>query len=206
MSRDQTSTTTYQGFEAEIDSDHYLARVLGTSAVQHRLGMENDWEKTLARLSGNSVSDSPSATSLSSSDLTYNVRRGSSQVEIQDAVSSLNLLLGRMDLHNDSQIQSQSQSHRRRRRLAGVRMGEGEGGGEVTVAGEQEDWVRMDSTVRKRKKKINKHKYKKRRKVGGFSLSFTSLFVRLLLQLPASCVAEAFTDMTNMDEDVADHK
>ena len=30
-----------------------------------------------------------------------------------------------------------------------------------------EDWVRMDSTQRKRRKKITKHKYKKRRKVRG---------------------------------------
>ena len=37
----------------------------------------------------------------------------------------------------------------------------------ITVVGEDgsEEWIRMDSTRRKRKKKINKHKFKKRRKV-----------------------------------------
>jgi len=30
----------------------------------------------------------------------------------------------------------------------------------------EEEWVKLDSTQRKRRKKITKHKYKKRRKVG----------------------------------------
>lgn len=66
-----------------------------------------------------------------------------SKLEIDDAVASLNVLLKKMEV-----------TTRGRRR--GLRLSED---------GERDGWVNLDSTQRKRKKKINKHKYKKRRKV-----------------------------------------
>lgn len=64
--------------------------------------------------------------------------------DIDEAVTSLQMVLSRLKL-----------SDRGRSRMVAVVGSDGD-----------EEWVRMDSTQRKRRKKISKHKYKKRRKVG----------------------------------------
>lgn len=70
-----------------------------------------------------------------------------SRGEIDEAVASLQTLLSRLN----------TKGRCGRSRMIAVVGPEGE-----------EEWVRMDSTQRKRRKKITKHKYKKRRKVSDF--------------------------------------
>jgi hypothetical protein len=127
------------GYDVEMDQDQDksddLSRHLAELSMKNRLEVEASWQDVLTRLGDRPV-DTVTAGGRVNTD---------ERLDMENAVGELNALLTRLD--------------RRKTRRSPGRMVEVTGPeGEVEV-------VWMDSTRRKRRKKITKHKYRKRRKV-----------------------------------------
>ena len=123
-----------------------LNSAVNEAGTKNALAAEKEWEAVLAKLgqAGRAQEGKAAAAQVSQAE------RGA----VDAAVSDLNDLLGEMALDES-------------RAMAGGRKKAGSARMMCVVDGEdgEEQWIRMDSTRRKRKKKINKHKFKKRRKV-----------------------------------------
>jgi hypothetical protein len=128
---------------ALFDDEAFLPRTLAEAGVRNRLAGEWAWQETLAHLSGSSSTRLPGGAA-SIAEVSQQAAQGREEVEA--AVADLAGLLERLD----------TPARGRKRLSVATRSGMGMG----------EEVVRMDSVKRKRKKKISKHKYKKRRKVG----------------------------------------
>ena len=143
----------WDGDLASISSS--LSRAIGEASARNRVAADVEWSRILSQLGDKAaIPNKPDSTSSltptpSARQVTVTKEQ---QTDVQSAVSSLTSLLSRLSVNSERQ---QRQSHKGRM-IA------------VVGADGEEEWVRMDSTRRKRKTKMTKHKYKKRRKVGTF--------------------------------------
>ena len=145
LSRSQHLASVFSGefFDAELHTlTSHLNTAVNEANARNTLDAEKEWNDVLTKLG----QPSPQPTSTAAEVKV----EGAEASEVENAVNSLNTLL------EDIRVTDLAESLDKKR---GTHM--------MTVVDEDgnEEWIRMDSTRRKRKKKINKHKFKKRRKV-----------------------------------------
>jgi len=126
-----------------------LNSAVNEAGQKNALAAEKEWEAVLAKL-GQAGRAEQAHEGKAAAVQVSQAERGA----VDAAVSDLNELLGELALDES-------------RAVAGGRKKSGSARMMCVVDGDngEEQWIRMDSTRRKRKKKINKHKFKKRRKV-----------------------------------------
>lgn len=132
-------------FDSDLPSlTSTLNTAVNEAGARNALAAETEWNEIFAKFSG--TSSSPAQPE--SEQLTVSEEEKSA---VNDAVSDLNVLLQGLAVEESALLAGRTKK--------GSKM--------IAVVGEDgsEEWIRMDSTRRKRKKKINKHKFKKRRKV-----------------------------------------
>lgn len=142
-----------------------LTRTVNEAGARNALAAEQEWNDILAGLG------QPSAKAEQAQEVTV---AGGERIAVDEAVVDLSQLLYNLEVESTALAAG-------RTKQKGAKM--------VAIVDEDgnEEWIRMDSTRRKRKKKINKHKYKKRRKVG---LDFCPVRVILLIISGATSIEE----------------
>ena len=129
-------------FDSDLPSlTSSLNSAVNTAGARNALAAETEWNDILAKLSGES-----SGKSLSKKEATQMLPEEKQAVD--EAVYDLNSLLEGLE---ETAVGEKLDANPKM----------------IAVVGPDgaEEWIRMDSTRRKRKKKMNKHKLKKRRKV-----------------------------------------
>lgn len=122
-----------------------LTSTVNRAGAKNALAAESEWNAVLARLGQtDQQSEAEQAQEIT-------VAEGE-RIAVDQAVLGLGELLEELNMESQAGLTRRAGNN-------GAKM--------VAVVDEEgnEEWIRMDSTRRKRKKKINKHKYKKRRKV-----------------------------------------
>lgn len=130
-----------------------LNSAVNEAGAKNSLAAEKEWNDVLARLGEGAQMNADAAAVAGSVEAEVLKVAQAERGAVDSAVSDLNALLGELELEET-------------RAIAGGRKRAGTGRMMCVVDGDEgeEEWIRMDSTRRKRKKKINKHKFKKRRK------------------------------------------
>ena len=150
-SRSQHLASVFNGefFDAELHTlTSHLNTAVNEANARNTLDAEKEWNDIMTKLGSPSPKPSSTAAEVKV--------QGAEASEVENAVNSLNTLL------EDIRVTDLAESLDKKRGTHMMTMVDEDGNGE---------WIRMDSTRRKRKKKINKHKFKKRRKVSfvGFT-------------------------------------
>lgn len=163
-SRSQHLASVFNGefFDAELHTlTSHLNTAVNEANARNTLDAEKEWNDIMIKLG------QPSPKPFSAA---AEVKVQSAEAsEVENAVNSLNSLL------EDIRVTDLAESLDKKRGTHMMTMVDEDG---------NEEWIRMDSTRRKRKKKINKHKFKKRRKVSSVEARFA---VMLIDRLNALC-------------------
>lgn len=135
----ETAERAVENWDNEVDSGEVvLNRDMSEASARNRLLADQEWNMVLAQLGDKSA--------LNQANVAEVKVQSADKEDIDNAVSSLTAVLSDMAI-------KAKRSRRNRSRIVSLLGPEGEDG-----------WLRMDSTKRKRKKKMSKHKFQKRRK------------------------------------------